>query len=50
MKSRKYLLDTDMLIAASAMAGGFVLVTNNVRHFQRIDGLVVENWVSDSVR
>lgn len=37
--------DMDMLIAASAIAGGFVLVTNNVRHFQRIDGLTVENWV-----
>ena len=42
--------DMDMLIAASAIAGGFVLVTNNVRHFRRIDGLVVENWVSASVR
>ena len=40
--------DMDMLIAASAIAGGFVLVTNNVRHFQRIDGLAVENWVSAS--
>ena len=37
--------DMDMLIAASAIAGGFVLVTNNVRHFQRIEGLTVENWV-----
>ena len=36
--------DMDMLIAASAMAGGYVLVTNNVRHFQRINGLAVENW------
>ena len=36
--------DMDMLIAASAVAGGYVLVTNNVRHFQRIEGLVVENW------
>lgn len=36
--------DMDMLIAASAVAGGYVLVTNNVRHFQRINGLSVENW------
>ena len=48
MKHRKYLLDMDMLIAASAIAGGFVLVTNNVRHFQRINGLVVENWVASA--
>ena len=42
--------DMDMLIAASAIAGGFVLVTNNVRHFQRINGLAVENWVDDTMR
>lgn len=38
--------DMDMLIAASAVAGGYVLVTNNVRHFQRIEGLAVENWAA----
>ena len=38
--------DMDMLIAASAVAGGYVLVTNNVRHFQRIEGLIVENWAA----
>ena len=37
--------DMDMLIAASAIAGGYVLVTNNVRHFRRIKGLAVESWV-----
>jgi tRNA(fMet)-specific endonuclease VapC len=35
----------DMLIAAQAMSGGYVLVTNNTREFARIDGLNVENWV-----
>ena len=49
-ESGKPIGDMDMLIAASAIAGGFVLVTNNVRHFQRIDGLAVENWVNDSAR
>ena len=37
--------EMDMLIAASAIAGGYVLVTNNIRHFQRIRGLAIENWV-----
>ena len=37
--------EMDMLIAASAIAGGYVLVTNNIRHFQRIQGLAMENWV-----
>ena len=38
--------DMDMLIAASAVAGGYVLVTNNVRHFQRIEGLMIEDWAA----
>ncbi|NMG45325.1 PIN domain-containing protein [Aromatoleum toluvorans] len=35
----------DMLIAAQALALGSVLVTDNVREFSRIDGLLVENWL-----
>ena len=35
----------DLLIAAHAKARGYVLVTNNVREFQRVKGLTVENWV-----
>ena len=35
----------DTLIAAHALAMGAVLVTNNVREFERVPGLVVENWV-----
>lgn len=34
----------DLLIAAHALRLGAVLVTNNVRHFERVDGLVLENW------
>ena len=49
-ESGKPIGDMDMLIAASAIAGGFVLVTNNVRHFQRIGGLAVENWVKSPLR
>ena len=35
----------DTLIAAQALQQKVVLVTNNVREFARIPGLVVENWV-----
>ncbi len=35
----------DMLIAAHAKALGLVLVTNNAREFERVDGLRIENWV-----
>jgi tRNA(fMet)-specific endonuclease VapC len=34
----------DTLIAAQALAGGWILVTNNEREFRRVAGLKVENW------
>jgi tRNA(fMet)-specific endonuclease VapC len=34
----------DLLIAAHAKFLGLTLVTNNVREFNRVDGLKVENW------
>ncbi len=38
--------NNDLWIAAHALAESAVLVTNNVREFARIDGLVTENWVA----
>ncbi len=35
----------DMLIAAHALRLDAILVTNNQRHFSRIAGLKLENWV-----
>lgn len=34
----------DMLIAAQALAEGLVLVTDNTSEFERIEGLLIENW------
>lgn len=36
----------DVQIAATARVRGFTVVTRNVRHFGRVDGLRVENWWS----
>ena len=36
----------DLLIAAHARALGLTLVTNNVREFEKVPGLKVENWLS----
>ena len=36
----------DLLIAAHALAENAILVTNNVRHFGRVEGLRTENWAS----
>lgn len=35
----------DMLIAGHAKAEKLILVTNNVREFERVPGLELENWV-----
>jgi tRNA(fMet)-specific endonuclease VapC len=34
----------DMMIAGHARACGLKLVTNNIREFKRIQGLIIENW------
>lgn len=37
----------DMMIAAHARSRGLTVVTNNMREFGRVPGLVVANWVND---
>ena len=36
----------DMLIAAQAKQRGLTLVTNNLREFQRVEGLAIEDWMT----
>lgn len=36
----------DLWIASHALAESCTLVTNNVREFSRIEGLIIENWVA----
>ena len=36
---------TDTLIAAHAMALSATLITNNLKHFGKIKGLKIENWI-----
>lgn len=36
--------DFDLLIATSAVHHGLVLVTNNTKHHQRVEGIRLENW------
>jgi tRNA(fMet)-specific endonuclease VapC len=40
----------DMLIAAHARSLGVALVTDNLREFQRVQGLIVENWLAPRPR
>lgn len=36
----------DMMIAGHARATGLILVTNNLKEFTRVPGLLLENWAS----
>jgi len=36
--------DFDLLIASSAITYDLILVTNNLKHFERISNLRIENW------
>ena len=36
--------DFDLIIASCALAHNLTLVTNNVKHFSRIESLKLENW------
>ena len=38
----------DIHIAAHARSEGLVLVTNNLREFERVPALLLENWVSNT--
>ena len=37
--------DADLMIAAVTIARGATLVTDNLRYYNRIDGLPLEDWI-----
>ena len=39
--------DADILMASIAIVENLVLVTNNLKHFERIESLATENWLED---
>src|SRR5262245_49480034 len=39
------LADLDLAIAATALSHGLTLVTHNTRHFRRVPGLALEDWI-----
>ena len=43
-KNGRLIEDADLFIAATAISTGRTLVTNNEKHFQRIEELAMENW------
>ncbi len=45
-KSGNLIDDIDILIAGIAKSNNLVMVTDNTQHFERMEGLKVENWKS----
>ncbi len=45
-RRREPIGDADLRIAAIALARDLTVVTGNVRHFERVPGLAVENWLA----
>ena len=45
-KQGRVIGSNDLLIAAHALSLDCILVTNNQREFNRVDGLKLENWVA----
>ena len=39
--------DADILMGSIAIVEDLVLITNNIKHFERIESLVTENWLAD---
>jgi tRNA(fMet)-specific endonuclease VapC len=42
-KARRIIGDCDLLIGATALRHGLTVLTNNRRHFERIEGIVLES-------
>ncbi len=45
-KKGQQLGSNDLMIAAHARSMGAVIVTNNVKDFSKVKGLMVENWMN----
>jgi len=45
----KQIEDNDVYIAAIAMVNDYTLITDNLKHFGRINGLRIENWRDEEI-
>jgi len=44
-QKNRLVADADIFIAATALEKAETLVTGNIKHFDRIEGLKIENWI-----
>ena len=47
MRQGQSIGDADTQIASIVLARKYVLVTRNIKHFSRIPGLLLENWIDE---
>jgi tRNA(fMet)-specific endonuclease VapC len=47
-KEGRIIPDLDLLIASTALTHNYTLVTNNEKHFSKINGLKLDNWYKKS--
>lgn len=47
-KTGKPIDDFDLILASTVLTHNLILVTNNEKHFKRIEGLTLENWTKSS--
>ena len=47
-KKGKMISDFDLLIGTTAIANNLIMVTENLKEFNRIENIVIENWVERS--
>ena len=44
-KKGQLIEDADIIIGTTAIINNMVMVTENVKHIGRLNGIVVENWI-----
>lgn len=44
-KSGKMISNFDLFIGCTALVNDLIMVTDNVREFERIDNITIENWI-----
>ena len=48
LKTKGKIIDNlDLFIGATAIVNDMVLITRNIKHFERMENLKIENWVDD---
>jgi len=47
-KSGRMISDFDLLIGCTAISNNLIMVTENIKEFQRIENINIENWINRS--